>query len=445
MNNQQRPKLILHIGQHKTGSKALQSFLAYNAVRLSQHGILYPVEKEDRHDVHAYKISHFRFFILLRAEALKALGQREMAAQLMEEQEAFCYPLKSIRQAFEALENERSLCGATSIILSAEDLFDMHTAHEEGFCSELVECATRILAELTAQFNYDPIVVVYLRRQDELLGAHYIQFIKGSAVNDVDFNTFAEAFAPRLQSLKILSLWALAFGEVNIQVYPYERNAMPSGIVHQFFEQVLGISVPENWPQQPRDAESVNASPDRDYVELIHCLNRLKNRGLSVIPRELVLKAALKTEAEKENQKGIAAWLSPKDRREFLTNYDSMNTEIAKRFKAQSEAPFFSEPLPSNDHNWREYSGLSLERVLIIAQHIIQDHAQEIEHNDSNLREELAKITTESNRRGAERDRLKIKLVEAHDREIKLQKRLVSLEKRPKQNWIQKLLAYWWR
>jgi len=35
-------KVILYIGQHKTGSTSLQTFLAQNSVRLMRHGILYP-------------------------------------------------------------------------------------------------------------------------------------------------------------------------------------------------------------------------------------------------------------------------------------------------------------------------------------------------------------------------------------------------------------------
>ena len=68
------------------------------------------------------------------------------------------------------------------------------------FSIGLVEAGSKILASLVADFNYDPLVVVYLRRQDHLLGAHYAQFIKGSSCNDLDFASFSKIFSPRLET-----------------------------------------------------------------------------------------------------------------------------------------------------------------------------------------------------------------------------------------------------
>ena len=94
--------------------------------------------------------------------------------------------------------------------------------------------AAHRLAELAAEFGYDAQIVVYLRRQDHLLAAAYGQYIKGSPVHDIEFGEFAAAFAPRLDSRRILSAWAEAFGPDRIRVRAYERAAMPAGIVPTF-------------------------------------------------------------------------------------------------------------------------------------------------------------------------------------------------------------------
>ena len=63
---------VLHIGQHKTGSKALQSFLAHNRQRLLDHQVLYPIVEAPCHGVQAYAISQYRLFVLVRRDALAA-------------------------------------------------------------------------------------------------------------------------------------------------------------------------------------------------------------------------------------------------------------------------------------------------------------------------------------------------------------------------------------
>jgi hypothetical protein len=360
-----RAKIIFHIGQHKTGSKALQFFLAHNARSLAQHGILYPVEEQPLHGIRAYAISHYRMFSLLRCEAMAARWRFRASARFRKEQRGFSHPFDSLRSMFESIEAERARTGASIVLLSAEDLFDMHSAHETGFSIGLVRTAAKILAKVAGEFDYDPTVVVYIRRQDHLLGAHYIQYIKGSPVNEIDFESFARIFAPRLRTNAILERWASAFGDAKIHVRPYERAALPVGIVPDFFEGILGFPIPTGWSSPPADSESTNVSPSRDYVEFIRILNRRNVQGFPVPPREDVLEAALRGDA-----KGIAEWMSPKSRRALLEMHAEGNAEIAGRFLRDTGNPLFVEPLPAENGDWREYPGLSTARINSIEQDI---------------------------------------------------------------------------
>ena len=64
------PEFLIHIGQHKTGSKALQFFCARHAASLRQRGSLYEVDGRFSQGIRAYAVSHHRLFALLRREAM---------------------------------------------------------------------------------------------------------------------------------------------------------------------------------------------------------------------------------------------------------------------------------------------------------------------------------------------------------------------------------------
>ncbi len=49
----------------------------------------------------------------------------------------------------------------------------------------------KILSGLVQAFQYQPVVIAYIRRQDHLLGAHYVEYVKGSNDPTIEFKTFA--------------------------------------------------------------------------------------------------------------------------------------------------------------------------------------------------------------------------------------------------------------
>lgn len=356
-----RVKIIFHIGQHKTGSKALQSFLHLHSTALAQRGILYPVDQTVRQKVRAYQISHYRLFALLRHEALQTCGQVDTARHFWRRQRAICRPYDCSRAMFDAIENERRRIGADTIIMSAEDLFDMQTAHQIDLDMDCLAAGVKILSGLVQAFQYQPVVIAYIRRQDHLLGAHYVQYLKGSSDPSIEFKTFTWAFAPRLDTYRLLACWAAEFGPGAMVVRPYERAAMPTGIVADFFECTLQQTIPSDWMAPAPERESVNATPGRDQVELIRHLHRRRWLGWPLLRRAQILDAttALSPGVAAKYGSTIAAWLSPAQRRQLLLDHAEGNAEIARQYLHRAETPLFSEALPHDDANWQPYPGLS--------------------------------------------------------------------------------------
>jgi hypothetical protein len=357
-----RVKIIFHIGQHKTGSKALQSFLHLHSTALAQRGILYPVDQTVHQKVHAYQISHYRLFALLRHEALQICGQADAARHFWRRQRAICRPYHCSRAMFDAIEDERRRIGADTIIVSAEDLFDMQTAHQIDLNMDYLTAGVKILSGLVQAFQYQPVVIAYIRRQDHLLGAHYVQYVKGSSDPTIEFKTFARAFAPRLDTHRLLTCWTAEFGSEAMVIRPYERATIPTGIVSDFFEHALQQVISPAWMAPAPERESVNATPGRDQVELIRHLHRRRWFGWPLmISRAQILDAttALSSGVAAEHGSTIAAWLSPAQRRRLLLDHTEGNARIAQHYLHRAETPLFSEALPHDDASWQPYPGLS--------------------------------------------------------------------------------------
>jgi hypothetical protein len=367
-----RVKIIFHIGQHKTGSKALQSFLHLHSNALAQRGILYPIEQTLHQTMHAYQISHYRLFALLRHEALHACGQADAARHFWRRQRANCRPYDCLRAMFEAIENERRRISADTIIVSAEDLFDMQTAHQIDLNMECLAAGVKILSGLAQAFQYQPVVVAYVRRQDHLLGAHYVQYVKVGSDPTIEFETFAHAFSPRLDTHRLLACWTAEFGLDAMMVRPYEHATMPGGIVADFFEHALQQAISPDWVMPTPDRESVNATPGRDQVELIRHLHRRRGFCWPLVRRAQILDAmtALNSGVAPENGSTIAAWQSPAQRRRLLLDHAEGNAGIAQHYLHRAETPLFSEALPRDDTSWQPYTGLSAQGIAAVIRQV---------------------------------------------------------------------------
>jgi len=336
-------QVILHIGQHKTGSKALQSALYANRGHLAERGFSYPVVAGGAGPLRPYEMNHHRLFAAVR-DAVDAPGQPASLAALrtmLDGLAAACPP------------------GTKTVILSAEDLFDMHTAHEADFVAGRVAAGSRLLARELAARGWRTRLVCYLRRQDHLLAAHYAQFIKGSGTHHPEFGEFQAGFAPRLDAEAILRDWEEAFGGDAISVAAYEPRVMPGGIVADFFRQALELEPPPVMVPFPEDLEAFNVTPSRDHLDYIRLLNRRSCRGRPVLPREHVLESAFHD--RRAPAAGIAAWLAPGERAALIAGHEPGNRRIAARHGLGDT--LFQEPLPTAADPWTAHPGLSFTRL----------------------------------------------------------------------------------
>jgi hypothetical protein len=312
MSTARQRQLVIHIGQHKTGSKALQSTCWAARRELLRHGVAYPVAGHAAARWSAEQGSHHGLFRALRT-AVDRPGRLTLRAQSV---------LDGLL--------EQGFAAADRVLLSSEDLFDMHTAHELGFSLTRVRQASALLAGWLQRHAVEPTLVCCLRRQDELLVARYGQWIKGSDRHALGFEAFRRCAMERLDADALLDCWEAAFGRAAIRVFPYEPRAWPGGIVPWFFSVVLGLTGTVVAGGAAADPEASNRTPDRDQIEFMRAMNQAAARGWWILPRAAVLAAA--AAERRDGADPTAAWLSPGARRALLMAHAPGNARIAVRY-----------------------------------------------------------------------------------------------------------------
>lgn len=286
-----RPRLILHIGTHKTGTSALQDAFTSQRALLRQHGILYPATARGPHPEQPKHSSVFAAAV----DPDPASADRERAQLLAE---------------FEAN-------GARAMLLS-----------EEGLC-EPDERVSRFFEPLVGRFDIH--VVCYLRRQDVFAESLFNQYVREMPRRDA--RRLAEFIrAPgmrrRMDYHALLARWASL--PATIHALDFDRAAR-RGLAASFAA-VLGcpnIGLPEF---------RSNPTPDMRLALLFNEMNR---RKIDYDPHPLIRASALLGEAGLKPLKHV---LGGEQRRQLLNDYATVNEQLAADFGV-----VFSSELPADE------------------------------------------------------------------------------------------------
>ncbi|MFO1338084.1 MAG: hypothetical protein U1F53_07580 [Burkholderiaceae bacterium] len=289
-----RPRLILHVGTHKTGTSALQAALggARDAL-LHDHGLLYA---DTRRPPWPDLPKHCSVY--------QAAAHGDAAAQARER---------------ELLLAEFEASRATTLLLSEEGL------------SEPDDRVLRFFEPLAQRFDIK--VLCFLRRQDLFVEALFNQFVRESARRESrPILTFARAPATRarLDYHALLSRWATLGARV--QALDFDGPAVRGPGLMAAFESALGLSA-IGLPDQ-----RANPTPDMRLALLLNRMNRLR------VPYELT---PLLHATRALTQGGLPAMrhlLGGDERRRLLAEFDASNERLASEYGVR-----FSTELPANE------------------------------------------------------------------------------------------------
>ncbi len=193
--------------------------------------------------------------------------------------------------------------------------------------------------------NHKIKIVVYLRRQDELLESLYRQYMKGR--NEVDY-IFDEKFieddevADTLKFNNFLDVFGEIFGSENIVVRPFEKEQLiEQNVITDFLKQI-GIT--------DKSTLNINVSHNSQFShEMTEFLRLTKNY---IPPYQLHLSNYLDLIAPKVAMPKIEM-VDPNVKLKILKEQETNNNNIAKKYLGQER--LFIKEMPSSNPNWAPY------------------------------------------------------------------------------------------
>ncbi len=191
-------RILLHVGAPKTGTTAIQGYLAGHEEKLRGLGVNYTRTQRPH-------IAH---------NTIPKLLQKGQGAAYMS-----------------ALKAEIESSDAQVHVISSEMLFRLPMARLTA-----QQFATHFPANLSSKTR----VVCYLRRHDRFIEALYKQFVKNGKI-DPNPQAFALHQMEILNFVDVLQAYADVFGSENVIVRPFERSAFPGQDVVRDFISLLGV------------------------------------------------------------------------------------------------------------------------------------------------------------------------------------------------------------
>lgn len=304
-------EVILHVGTHKTGTTSLQAFFRANKQALAQQGIGVPYNTITKY--HAINPDRNAQFLLraiwnLREPERERPGDREM-----------------IEAGYHAL--TEALDQFPRVLLTDEALW-YRGATDEGYWPAV----KRYLDQAGAE---DVRIIVYFRRQDELVSSLWNQYVKERRYES---HTLAQ-WAARTKTKQVLDYdqglryLERSFGKDHISVRLFDRNGFVGGDIFHDFCDAARIEYAEQFVVPEAKA---NPSLDRRHVLIKRIINESPSYAESA---NIFYQLSLSAQSVSHDD-APGSLLGGKAAAELVARYEQGNQRIAHDYFGRDDGLF---------------------------------------------------------------------------------------------------------
>ncbi len=289
-------KLYLHIGMGKTGSSAIQYFLYENKEVLKSENLCYPITEN--------------YFIDKDNDVTSGNGEEIINFIINEEYD----------KIFEYLEG---LLEKSDVLISSEILLYYFGKNID------------LLYDIVEQFN--GVVILYIRKQDEYYNSLVNQWTKLKSLWDTDcLNAVHEAY---FCVMKIIN----NINEGRLIVKAYEKEQFKNENIIDDFLECLGLELDDRYKQSSR---KINSS----LTPTMYIIKQEYNRQhKDVLNKEFInVLVEYSKQALNESRKNVFV-ISKAEREEVLGVYEAFNMNIAFRFLKRLDGKLFYNEINDED------------------------------------------------------------------------------------------------
>ncbi|MDE6851882.1 MAG: hypothetical protein K2J67_05270 [Lachnospiraceae bacterium] len=310
--------LYLHIGTPKTGTSALQHFCASNRKVLEQKGIYYPDLGFRFPDIGKNRNAHFLSY-------KEYINKKEKRRDQDAEQKIRTEGIQKLEEAFQTHD---------TVLLS-----DEHIWNEKEMTAETLPALKNHFAELGISIK----IIVYLRRQDQVIQSFWAQKIKeSSAITFESYMKKEKYLFFRLDYAARIQEFVDIVGRENMIVRCYEKQQYLGGqkTIMSDFLHIFGLNITDEFV----NSEKVyNVSLEGTYLEVKRLFNTLpkfksqKNYMIDLLKEQQALDYQnLGLERKK-------MYFTPEAEKEFMQRYEEENSTVAKEYFQREDGRLFFE------------------------------------------------------------------------------------------------------
>jgi hypothetical protein len=284
-------KLFIHLGQGKTGSSAIQSFLNYNRNKLArEYGILYPNFESQYIDQGMYH-NHDLFF--------NSLSENE-----------------TTQREVEKLLYLKDFCDRNNIkkVIISHESFGLK---DRTSAIKLIE---KIL-------SCEAVLIVYVRRQDLLIESAWKQW--GHKLKDLD-NIQQYIDRSDLDLKPIFERYLCHFSVDKFIVRTFEKSSIGADVLLDFLN-IIGIQDKQGFVEPPDNNLNKNAGLAPEVVEIMKLCNHL-NKGIHHNQIIDFMYSNLSARFKKKDPFKPYGFLSLEERKFIMEKYAQSNREVARLF-----------------------------------------------------------------------------------------------------------------